>query len=144
MFCTHTKKTRMHSSRMCTTCSLLYRGGVSLTEIPDRDPPDRDPWTESPQTETSPERDSHGQRSPGQRPPGQRPPWTETPWTETLPWSCDMWCILEQRPPLWTEWHTGVKILPWRNFVAGGNKLKNCITWCRWSHLFEEIEFTFM
>ena len=24
-------------------------------------------------------------------------------------------------PPLWTEWHTRVKILPWRNFVAAGN-----------------------
>ena len=57
--------------------------------------------------------------SPWARPPGQRPPWTETPsprqrppgqrphlWTET---------------PLWTEWHTGVKILPCRNFVAGSN-----------------------
>ena len=27
-----------------------------------------------------------------------------------------------QTPPLWTEWQTGVKTLPCRNFVAGGKK----------------------
>ena len=36
-------------------------------------------------------------------------PCTETPW---------------QKPPLWTESQTGVKTLPCRNFVAGGNNAK--------------------
>ena len=100
MFCRHTKKTRMHSSRMCFTCSLLYRGGVSLTETPRQRPPrqrppgQRAPRQRPPQTETPMGRD------PQDRDPLDRDPGTETPWTETLPWSCDMWCMLEQRPPL--------------------------------------------
>ena len=31
---------------------------------------------------------------------------------------------LPRMPPPWTEWQTPVKILPCRNFVAGGNKIK--------------------
>ena len=51
-------------------------------------------------------------------PPGQRPPW-----------SCDLWCMLEQRPPPWTESQIGVKTLPCRNFVADGN---NCVNPCKY------------
>ena len=28
------------------------------------------------------------------------------------------------RPPVWTEWQTGVKTLPFRNFIADGNNCK--------------------
>ena len=98
---------------------------------PDRDPLGRKPpgqktpWTETPSGRHPPrqrpidrnqQQRPPGQRSPGQRLPGQRPPWTETPldrnpqWTETPwtktqrpPWSCDLRCMLGQRPPLRTE-----------------------------------------
>ena len=61
--------------------------------------------------------------------PRQRPHWTATlldgddhrqksPWTETPPPTCGAcW----DRDPLWTEWHTGVKTLPYCNFIAGSN-----------------------
>ena len=53
--------TRMYSSRRCTVCTLLYRGG-----LPDRDhpPPDRDPPRQRPppRTETPPPLDKY---SPG-------------------------------------------------------------------------------
>ena len=102
--------TRMHSSRMHTAWTLLYGGGgrspwqrPPWTEIPlDRDPPGQRPsWTEPPLTETPLDREppSLDRDPPGQRPPGQRPP-----------------CV--------TEWHTGVKTLPSRNFVADGKKGK--------------------
>ena len=58
------KKTRMHSSRICTACSSTIPGGS--------------PWQ-------------------SRDPPGQRP------------------------PPYWAESQTGVKTLPSRNFVCGGN-----------------------
>ena len=43
--------------------------------------------------------------------PWQRPPWTETPrpWTQT---PLGMWPVVHagtEIPPLWIEWHTGVK-----------------------------------
>ena len=41
---------------------------------------------------------------PGQTLAGQIPPWADT---------------------LWTEWQTGVKTLPCRNYVAGGNECNN-------------------
>ena len=37
------------------------------------------------------------------------------------------------RPTLWTEWQTGVKTLPWRNYVADGNndhQLMKCFYLC--------------
>ena len=68
--------TRMHSSRMCTARSLLYRG-VSPRVLPGQSPP---PWTENPPR----------QRPCRQRPPKQRkPPQTETPKQTN-----------QQRPPL--------------------------------------------
>ena len=48
-------------------------------------------------------------------PPWQRPPLTETPPGQRLPWT--------ETPP-WTESQTGVKTLPCRNFVVGGNNWK--------------------
>ena len=63
----------------------------------DRDPLDRDP----PRTETPPDRDPLDRDT---------APLTESPLTETP----------GQRPPLWTEPQTGVKTLPYRNFVANG------------------------
>ena len=123
---------------MPTARSLPY-GGISVWGLPNRDPPgQRPPWTETPL-----DKDSPGQRCPdrdppdrgpaGQRPLGQRPPWTETPSQTEIPprqrspqretpWTCDLWCMLGQKPPLWTEWHTDVKTLPCRNFVVGGKK----------------------
>ena len=75
----------------------------------------------------------YGGRGLSNRDPLDRDPRTKNPpWTETSLWSCDLWCMLGQRPPfLWTEWHTGVKTLPCRNFVAGGNNLKYtfCASW---------------
>ena len=92
---------------MRTVRSLPY-GGLPNNHPPRTEtPPQRPPWIKTP---------------PGQRPlPRQRPPWTETPlgqrslldrdhpWTETpleqrpprqrCPWSCDLWCMLGQRPP---------------------------------------------
>ena len=53
-----------------------YCTGVSLTETPSR-------------TETPLDRGPPGHR----HPPGHRPPWTQTPR------SCDLWCMLGQRPP---------------------------------------------
>ena len=75
---------------MCTARLLPYDGGgvyvwgVSLRETLDRDPLDRD---------------SHGQSLPGQRPPGQRPLPGQRPPAKRPPWSCDLWCMLGQRPP---------------------------------------------
>ena len=79
------QKTRMHSSRMRTACSLPYGGGLCLKRSPRPRPPGQ----------RSPDRDPSGQRPSRQRPPWTetpwtetprlRPPWTETPWTETLP-----------------------------------------------------------
>ena len=106
---------------MRTVRSLPY-GGVSLTETPLGQRP---PWTETP-----PDRDPpSGQTPPGQRPPsGQTPPPRQRPsWTET-PWSCDLWCMLGQRPPPKTESQTSVKTLPCSNFVAGGNYLITKLT----------------
>ena len=74
-------KTRMHSSRMRTARSLPY-WGVSLG-------PYRDPrWTE-----TLPDRPPRS-CDPRQTPAGQRPRRTDPPR------SCDLWCMLGQRPPL--------------------------------------------
>ena len=124
----------------------LCLGGVSLTETPWREipwietPKTETPWTETPLDRDPPDRDAPKQRPSRQRPlpmdrdpAGQRHPWTETlldrdpSWTEThwteTPWSCDLWCMLGQRPPReQNNWQTGVKTLPCRNFVAGGNK----------------------
>ena len=85
---------------MGTARTLPYRGSPWQRPALDRDPLDREPprqrtpWTETP--------------TPGQRPlpatPGQRPPH------------------LDREPPLWTEAQTGIKTLPSRNFVAGGNE----------------------
>ena len=79
-------------TRYRTTGSMS--GGLPGQRPPDRDPLDREPpWTDTPWIET-PQTKTPLQRPPRQRPsPGQRPPWTETPW------SCDLWCMLGQRPP---------------------------------------------
>ena len=115
------KNTRMHSSRMRTARSLPYGGGLcsrgfSLTEIPPGQRPPRQrplgqrpPWTETPL-----DRDRPGQRPPGQRPPldidpldrdlldrdppDRDPPGKVPPGQRAL-WSCDLWCMLGQRPP---------------------------------------------
>ena len=107
-YCT---ETRMHSSRMRTVRSLPYRG------LPNRDPPGQRPPQNRPPRKWPP-----GQRSPPPRqrpPPGQRPPtWTETPQTPLGHVTCGAcW----DRDPSPTESQTGVKTLPCRNFVAGGN-----------------------
>ena len=56
---------RMHSSRMHTAHTLLYRG-LPYWDFPGQ----RHPWTETPH---------------GQRPLGQRPSWTETPLDRDTP-----------------------------------------------------------
>ena len=108
------KWTRMHSSRMRTAHLLTYGGDLCLwteTPLPGQRPPsvDRDPLhgqRPPPGTETP----LPGQTSPRQRTPWTETPWTETPWTET-PWSCDLWCMLAQRPPPMDR-QTPVKTLP--------------------------------
>ena len=96
--------TRMYANRMRTASSLPYGGGVSVRGgLPNRDPLNRNPPNREPRTETPLDRepldrdpqnrDPPWQRTPGQRPPGQRPP------RQRHPWSCDLWCMLEQRPP---------------------------------------------
>ena len=119
--------------------------GITLADTPlEKDPPgqrppgQRPPGQRPPWTETPLDRDS----------PGQRPHWTETPWTKTpldrdppdrdslerdtqTETSLDRdphWTQnprkktpLDGDPPLWTEWHTGVKILPSCYFVEGDN-----------------------
>ena len=86
---------------MCIARTLPYerspdRGPPGQRPPSDIDPLDRDP----PQTETS------WTETPRQRPPGQRPP--DPPLDGDLPVN--------------RMTHTGVKTLPSRNFVAGGNK----------------------
>ena len=46
-----------------------------------------------------------------------------------LPRGCLPGGCLPDTPPQWTEWQTGVKSLPCRNYVAGGNKSKHNVTW---------------
>ena len=71
-----------------------YRtGGLCRGEggLPNRDPPGQIP----------PDIDPAGQRPyPRTDTPRQRPRWTETlPQDRDPPQSCDLWCILGQRPP---------------------------------------------
>ena len=133
----------------CVLPARYRMGGGSLTQTQHRDPPgqrpprqrppDRDPLGRKPPGQRPPQADPPRQRpidrNPQQRPPGQRSPWTETPldrnpqWTETPwtktqrpPWSCDLRCMLGQRPPC-EQNQTRVKTLPCRNFVASGNKI---------------------
>ena len=74
-----------------------YHTGVSLTTLTETTG-QRPPWTDLPPL---PKQRPPEQRSPGQGPPSRQiPPWTET--------------------PQWTESQTGVKTLPCRNFVMGG------------------------
>ena len=94
--------TRMHSSRMCTARSLLYRG-VSPRVLPGQRPPsplDRGPppWTEAPLGQRPPR-----QRTPPDRDPPNRgtPPQTDQP-TETP--------LLDGAPP--PRQTTFVKTLP--------------------------------
>ena len=117
--------TRMHSNRMRTARSLPCGRGVSIWGVSiqgvsvgwsrplnrdrpgQRTPLDRTPWTETPSGQRPPL-----DRDPLERdPPEERPPDRDIPWTE----------ILRTKNPLWTELQTGVKTLPCRNFVAGGN-----------------------
>ena len=86
-----------------STGGSLSGGLPGQRPLLDRDP--LLPWTKTPQTET----------------PRQKPSWTGTPWTETPsgqrhplnrdplgqrplslppPQSCNLWCMLGQRPPL--------------------------------------------
>ena len=117
----------MHPRTVTRGRGLCLGGGISLTENPrietplDRDPPgQRPPWTETTPGQRHP---------PGQRPSWTEispdiDPRTETtldrdpldidPQTESAldrdsldrdppdrdtPWSCDLWCMLGQRPP---------------------------------------------
>ena len=120
---------------MRTTRTVTVRG-ISLTGTPllgqrplDRDPLDRDSLDRYP-LDRDPHRDTDRDPLPGQRPPWIEIPWTETPWTETLwtetPMDKDPLDRDPHRepppPPQWTESQTGVKTLPTRNFIAGGNK----------------------
>ena len=106
----------------------------SWTETPlNRDPPrQRPPWTETPWTqnslwtETPPKTEAPWTETPRQRPPGHRPPSgqrpspdRDPPWTET-PSYVTCGACWDRDLPLWTEWHSLVKTLPCRNFVAGG------------------------
>ena len=93
------------------------------TKTPGQRPPrkrplDRDPQAENPQAET-PGQDPQTE-NPLTETPRQRPHWTDlpdrdpldrdTPWTEILldrepsldrdPRSCELWCMLGQRPPV--------------------------------------------
>ena len=89
-------KTRMHSSRMRTARSSSHLGGVSTRHPPgtrppcnQTAPPEQAPQDQEPLGPGTPPRIRH---PPGTRPPGAGPPGT--------------------RHPPWTEWQTGVKILP--------------------------------
>ena len=102
-----------------------YHTGVSQGDLPDRDPHgQRPPWKETPRQRPLPDRDPsqtetpHGQRplkrDPPDRdsldrdPPDRDPSWTETPLDRNPldrdpsgqgpAWSCDVWCMLAQRP----------------------------------------------
>ena len=95
----------MHSSRTRTTHSLPYRGGLPeqrpQTETPlDRDPPgQRPPWTESSSRQRHLlDRDPHWTETPWTETSLDKDPLTEVPWTETP--SCDLRCMLGQKPPL--------------------------------------------
>ena len=77
------------------------------------------PWQRIPPWQTEPP--PLGQRSRLERDPLDRePPWTQTPQPGHRPPN------LDRDPSLWTESQTGVKPLPCRNFVAGGNKRTRC------------------
>ena len=96
---TSKRLTRMHYSRMRTARSLLW--GVSLTDPPGQTPPPghpllyRSPWTETPH--------------PGQGPPLVMWPVVHAGTETSLPPPCRQ-----------NSWHTLVKTLPCRDFVAGG------------------------
>ena len=102
---------------MRTARSLPYAGDL-LTETPlGQRPP---PWTEtplpperSPMDKDPPIGDSLDRHPLDRDPPRQRPP---------PPGHVSCGACWDRHPPPWTEWHTGVKELPCRNFVAGGNK----------------------
>ena len=71
-------KTRMHSSRMRTDCSLSVEG------LYERDPSRRrPPWTETTQTKT-PWTETPWTGTRRTETPKRETPWTETPWTDPL------------------------------------------------------------
>ena len=93
------------------------RVGCILEETPlDRDPLDREhldrdsqtetPWTETPWTENPCTENLPGQRPPMDRhprtetPPGQRPSLERDPPLDRDHRSCDLWCMMGQRPPV--------------------------------------------
>ena len=51
-------------------------------------------------------------------PPGAGGGWADPPDAET-PWSCDLGCMLESKPPSPVDRQTPVKLLPYPNFVCG-------------------------
>ena len=85
--------TRMHSSRMRTGRALtVSRGGMTSSPPKNQAPP-------------TPRKIRH--------PPKNTPPKNTPPEKSgTTP-------LKNQAPPLWTEWQTGVKILPWPKLRFG-------------------------
>ena len=102
----HGYKTRMHSSRMCTTHSSSHPGGSPPCTPQEQAPlpPEQTPtWEQTPPDQAPPEQTS---------PQEQTPPWSRHPPGSRLPRS--------RHPSLpWTE-----SQMPCPNFVAGGN---NCV-----------------
>ena len=127
----------------CVPPARYRTGGLSPGDLPNRDPPgQRPPWTKTILDREPLDRhplDRTGRQTPpGQNPltetPRQRPPWTDTPWTETpdrAPPSV-MWPVVlagTETPCGQNSWHTLLKTLPCRNFVAGGNNYTKSWWW---------------
>ena len=106
-FCDLVKnKNAFQSDAYCPQRPQLDRYPLDRDPPPlDRDPTEIPPGQRLPWTETPLDRDPQNRDPTRQRPPRQRTNWTEipprrrTPWTET-PQSCDLWCMLGQRPPV--------------------------------------------
>ena len=129
-------KTRMHSSRMCTAHSLTVSPYLVVSHAcppwSNHACPPEQPCTPQathvcpPSKHAPPQATMH---APRERPcmPHPRSNHTHTPREQpcTPPWEQPCMPPQEQpcMPPLWTEWQTGVKILPCPNFIVGGNYL---------------------
>ena len=109
-FCENCMKTRMHCSRM-RTARRSSRPGVS---------PPGTPWDQIPRTRQPPPPPSRrhplGPDLPEQVPPGTRPLGAGTPPDQTptppVAGTPSRTRSHPPPPPPWTEWQTGVKILP--------------------------------
>ena len=95
-------RTRMHSSRM--------RTGRTLTVFRKFETPPPKKLKRSPRKIGDPPPQKFGGPPPENL---EEPPWKfgGPPWDQIPP--------RDQTPPLWTEWQTGVKILPWPKLRFG-------------------------